>query len=140
MGWDDTIRAWLVAHLISLYMVWAGSLYTFTSKAISGSSNLIRFNPSSGRSGKTLHREQVAKASMKKNPLKNLYTLFIHILQWMITIMKYRGCNSIFTVYSTLISYLHNARKLVEAHEVISNSTYDGERALYLSTFKVQGI
>ena len=58
----------------------------------------------------------------------------------MIMITKYRSCNSNFTVYNTLVSYLHNARKLAKAHEVISNSTYDGERAVYPSTFKVQGI
>lgn len=58
----------------------------------------------------------------------------------MITIMKSRGCNLNFTMYSTPVSYLHNDGKLDEAHEVINNNTYDGDVAVYLATFKVQWI
>ncbi|KAM1029471.1 hypothetical protein ACFX2A_042979 [Malus domestica] len=54
----------------------------------------------------------------------------------MLKVMEFKGCNPNFTVHSTLVSYLRNAGKLVEAHEVTTHMMEKGQYAHLLSKLK----
>ncbi|KAM2030890.1 hypothetical protein ACFX16_042215 [Malus domestica] len=51
-------------------------------------------------------------------------------------VMESKGCNSNFTVYNTLVSYLRNVGKLAEAHEVTTHTMEKGQYAHLPSNLK----